>query len=327
MSASPRIAIIGAGMAGLACARALQDAGLRPVIFDKGRGPGGRLATRRIDSGPAFDHGAQYVTARSAAFRATLAAAIKVGAAVRWRPATAAGIDPATEDWITGIPGMSALVKPLAAGLNLNIACEVTAAEREAAGWRVRTARLAAGECFDLLVSTVPAPQARRLFSAERDIAEALDGVTMAPCWALMLVLASPVTGVPDVLQGSSATLSWLARNSSKPGRDAAKECWIAHAAPDWSSSHLELEREPVAALLVDAAQRMLGDARPRVEQAIAHRWRYARTVKPLGQPCLASRDGTLFLGGDWTQGARVESAFDSGRAIAQAIINGRWKR
>ena len=81
-----------------------------------------------------------------------------------------------------------------------------------------------------------------------------------------------------------------------------------------------------MAALLVDAVQRMLGDAMPRVEQAIAHRWRYARTVNPLGRACLAGDDGTLFLGGDWALGARVECAFDSGRAIAQAIIDGRWK-
>ena len=326
MNESPRIAVIGAGMAGLACARALQDGGLRPVVFDKGRSPGGRLATRRLDGDIRFDHGAQYVTAHGDAFRSTLAAIIEDGAAARWRPATANGIDPAAEDWITGTPGMSALVKPLAAGLDLHADCEVIAVERETAGWRIRRADHATGDCFDLVVSMVPVPQARRLFGPVRDVAEALDDVTMAPCWALMLVFAGPAAGVPDVLQTGSETLSWLSRNNSKPGRNAASECWVAHATADWSSRHLELEREPVAALLVDAVQRMLGGAMPRVEQAIAHRWRYARTVRALGRPCLASRDGTLFLGGDWALGARVECAFDSGRAIAQAIIDGRWK-
>lgn len=326
MNESPRIAIIGAGMAGLSCARALQDAGFRPVVLDKGRSPGGRLATRRLDGDIRFDHGAQYVTAHGDAFRATLDGMIADGAAAHWRPATTAGIDPAAERWITGTPGMNALAKPLAAGLDLRVTCEVTAVEREAAGWRVRTAANTAGECFDIVASTVPVPQARQLFSAERNIAQAMDDVTMAPCWALMLVFAAPAAGVPDVLQTDSETLSWLSHNNSKPGRNAASECWVAHATADWSSRHLELEREPVAALLVDAVQRMLGDAMPRVEQAIAHRWRYARTVKALGQPCLASQDGTLFLGGDWALGARVECAFDSGRAIARAIIDGRWK-
>ena len=326
MKASPRIAIIGAGMAGIACARALQDAGFRPIVFDKGRGPGGRLATRRLDGDIRFDHGAQYVTAHGAAFRAALSAVIKAGAAARWRPSATPGIDPAAEDWIAGTPGMSALVKPLAAELDLRVTCEVTAVEREAAGWRIRTAANASVDRFDLVVSTVPAPQARQLFGAERDVAEALDGVTMAPCWALMLVFTGPVAGLPDVLQNDAETLSWLSRNNSRPGSNAAKECWVAHATPNWSNRHLELEREPVAALLVDAVQHMLGNAMPRVEQAFAHRWRYARTVKALGRPCLASHDNTLFLGGDWALGARVECAFDSGRAIAQAIIDGPWK-
>jgi len=326
MNMLPRIAVIGAGMAGLACARALQGAGFRPVVFDKGRGPGGRLATRRFDDNISFDHGAQYVTAHGDAFRATLAAIIEHRAAARWRPTTTNGSDPAAEDWVTGTPGMNALAKPLAAGLDLHAACEVTAVKREGAGWRIRTAGNAAGEYFDVVVSTVPVPQARQLFGAERDIAQALDGVTMAPCWALMLVCAGPVAGVPDVLQTGSEQLSWISRNSSKPGRDTAKECWVAHATTHWSSHHLELEREPVAALLVAAVQQILGDAMPRVERAIAHRWRYARTVNALGHPCLASQDGTLFLGGDWALGARVECAFDSGRAIAQAIIDGQCK-
>jgi predicted NAD/FAD-dependent oxidoreductase len=326
MNESPRIAVIGAGMAGLACARALQDVGLRPVVFDKGRSPGGRLATRRLDGDIGFDHGAQYVTAHGEAFSTTLDGMIAEGAAAHWRPEATGGIDPAAERWITGTPGMNALAKPLAAGLDLRVTCEVTAVERETAGWRVRTAANAAGDCFDIVACTVPVPQARRLFGAVHDITQALDEVTMAPCWALMLAFAGPAAGVPDVLQTDSETLSWLSRNNSKPGRYAAKECWVAHATADWSSRHLELEREPVAALLVDAVQRMLGDAMPKVGQAIAHRWRYARTVKALGRPCLASRDGTLFLGGDWALGARVECAFDSGRAIAQAIIDGRWK-
>jgi len=326
MNMPTRIAVIGAGMAGLACARALLDAGFKPVVFDKGRSPGGRLATRRLDDSISFDHGAQYVTAHGDAFRATLATIIEHGAAARWHPTTTNGIDPAAEDWITGTPGMNALAKPLAAGLDLHAACEVASVKREGAGWRIRTAGNAAGEYFDIVVSTVPVPQARRLFGAERNIAQAMDDVTMAPCWALMLVCAAPAAGVPDVLQTDSETLSWLSRNNSKPGRDSARECWVAHATTHWSSHHLELEREPAAALLVAAVQQILGDAIPRVERAIAHRWRYARTVKALGRPCLASEDGTLFLGGDWALGARIECAFDSGSAIAQAIIDDRCK-
>jgi predicted NAD/FAD-dependent oxidoreductase len=42
-----RIGIVGAGMAGLSCAEGLANHGHDVVLLDKGRGPGGRMSTRR----------------------------------------------------------------------------------------------------------------------------------------------------------------------------------------------------------------------------------------------------------------------------------------
>ena len=97
-----RVAIIGAGIAGLACARRLHDAGIEATLFDKSRGLGGRLATRRADTGTpgvAFDHGATHFTARSEGFTRLLAAWEKAGLAARW---PAAGAD----SWV-GTPTMT----------------------------------------------------------------------------------------------------------------------------------------------------------------------------------------------------------------------------
>jgi predicted NAD/FAD-dependent oxidoreductase len=318
-SAGPRIAIIGAGMAGLACARALQSRGLPAVLFDKSRGPGGRIATRRIGYDLGFDHGAQYVTAQGGAFRTLLDELVARGTAARWLPA---GVprEVAAPEWIVGVPGINTLVRPLAEGLELRAAAEVVAVERKGGGWQLQYAGDAAADIFDIVVSTVPSPQARRLLAGEAAIAQALDGVMMEPCWALMAVFAAPVSGAPDVLQPESDTWAWLCRNSAKPQRDAARECWIAHATRQWSRQHLELEREAAAVALIDALPRVLGGMLPRIEQAVAHRWRFARATQPLGRPFLCNDDRTLFAGGDWALGARLECAFDSGTAIAEAI-------
>ncbi|WP_035656905.1 FAD-dependent oxidoreductase, partial [Bradyrhizobium sp. STM 3809] len=92
------IAIVGAGMTGLACARRLAAAGQAVVLFDKGRAPGGRLATRRAESFQ-FDHGAQYVTARDSGFAAALADLVAGGAAAPWETGAAGAF--------VGTPGMS----------------------------------------------------------------------------------------------------------------------------------------------------------------------------------------------------------------------------
>ena len=52
-----------------------------------------------------------------------------------------------------------------------------------------------------------------------------------------------------------------------------------------------------------------------------AHRWRYSLVERPLGEPCLWLPEARLGLAGDWCFGGRAEAAFDSGRALATAIL------
>ena len=85
MKKSPRIAVIGAGISGLSCSKNLHDGAFELSVYDKSRGPAGRMSTRRGD-GWQCDHGAQYFTARDPGFRAEVA---------RWQAAGVAGVWPA----------------------------------------------------------------------------------------------------------------------------------------------------------------------------------------------------------------------------------------
>lgn len=292
------IAIIGAGMTGLSCARVLADAGIQPVIFEKSRGLGGRLSTRRADA-LRFDHGAQYVTARGDSFSAYLNNHAKP-----WTPEGASGA------WFVGAPGMNALVKPLADGLDIRLG-EQVAPIRDGVQWHIGDA------VFDRVISTVPLVQARNLFSS---MLEAMDAVEVAPCWTLMVAFEQ-ATDWPDMWRSREDDLAWAARNSSKPGREAAPECWVVHASPEWSRNHLELEKEAAQERLLDLLRGMRGPL-PEIAYASAHRWRYAMTNTPLGRSHVTSEDGSLLIGGDWCLGARVENAWDSGRAMAEAVLS-----
>lgn len=312
--------MIGAGMAGISCAKNLKEHGFQPTIFEKSRGVGGRLATRRVAGGIAFDHGAQFVTARSAAFQEMIAEAIEAGSAQHWQPNSRERPGFEKRDWIVGTPAMNALVKPLADGLDIRLATEVTAIDRERDMWLVRTPTDEADEAFDFVVSSIPAPQARVLFASVPEIAQALVKVSMAPCWALMLTFEKPFDSRFDVWRSASDELAWISRNNSKPRRPAAKDCWVVHANTEWSQRCLELDRDQVAEMMIEMLLRAFAIRLPKIDHASTHRWRYARTTAPLGEPYLCSDDRTLFLGGDWCLGARVECAFDSGQAIANAL-------
>lgn len=304
------ILIIGAGITGITCARALACAGHPVRVVDKGRGIGGRLATRRVGEDMAFDHGAQYFSARSAAFDEVLREAEAAGAIARWPEG-----DPDHATYV-GTPGMNALIKHMASALTVSQQVEITAIRDSGDGWITEYT----GGSIEAphLVSTVPVIQARTLLGHVPGIGEALAPVKVAPCWALMITFESPPAAIPERILPKTGPIAWVARNSAKPGRPDA-ECWVAHATPEWSATNLEIDRETIADRLTEALAEVFGGALPPIRHVAAHRWRYANTVAPLGRPFLLGRN--LHIGGDWCLGARVRHGFESGLAIAQDIL------
>ncbi|WP_291845444.1 FAD-dependent oxidoreductase [Maricaulis sp.] len=304
--------VIGAGMAGLACARHLADAGETVIVLDKGRGLGGRLATRRTEHGP-FDHGAQYVTARDAGFAAWLDRAAMAGSAAPWAQL---GVE---RTWWVGAPGMSKLVAPLADGLDVRRSCRVEQVRREGEGWAIACE---GGENLkaDQLAVAIPAPQAKALLSGVTPLADGLDAVRYAPCWTLMLSLAEPLDQAPRLYRASDGPCAWIACNTTKPGRSGGGENWVIQAGPGWSQTHLEETSDTVTALLQGAFESWAG-ALPDIRLSQVHRWRYARVLKALEAPCLWDGEAGIGLAGDWCLGPRVEAAYLSGRALAERIL------
>jgi predicted NAD/FAD-dependent oxidoreductase len=304
-----RIAIIGAGMAGLACAQALRASGHTPVLFDKGRGAGGRMATRRIATAAGeamFDHGAQYFTARDPAFQAQVAQWAADGVVARW---PAAGPDA----WL-GIPAMNAPVKQLARGCDVRWSARADALGRGDGVWRVQGDGIDAGP-FDTVLLAVPAENAAPLLQPwQPDMAARALATPAQPCWTLMAAFTGPVAYAADIMRDQGA-IGWAARNSAKPGR-TGPEAWVIQAGPDWSAAHLEETPDAIVPQLLRAFAACVGGALPDTLAAMAHRWRYARSG--------SAGDGVLWNGaiglgvcGDWLLGPRVELAWLSGTRLA----------
>jgi predicted NAD/FAD-dependent oxidoreductase len=325
-SAPGRVAVIGAGLAGLAAARGFVGAGAAVTVFEKARAPGGRISTRRADE-LAFDHGAQYFTCREPRFAEILEPLRRSGVVAPWpgriRSLRRGRVSPLREETerLVGVPGMSALSRALAGGLEVATQCRIDAVEPSEGGWRLRPAEGEPGEPvgpFEAVVVATPAPQAMPLVEAAPSLHRAVAAVRMQPCWAALVAFATPLGAALDGAFVEASPLAWVARNNSKPERPAA-ECWVLHATPAWSEAHLEHEPEPVGARLVDAFAEALDRKLPAQAWLRAHRWRYASTERPLGRPFLWDANARVGVCGDWGDGGRVERAVLSGDALARA--------
>ena len=319
------VAVIGAGVAGTAAARALKDAGHVVTVFDKSRGAGGRLSTRK-EGALQFDHGAQFFIVKDERFARWARAWWQERVITQWH-GRVEGEPPRTHPHelvrLVGIPGMNSIAKRMQLDLDVRFGVEVRGLTRDGTRWRLLDAgNHALGE-FDVAVVATPAFQAAELIdpSSYALASRIRDEVVMAPCWAVMVHFPESPGIEWDASFSNVGPLSWLSKNSSKPERPGvAGESWVLHASPAWSYAHLELEPEAVVPMLMDAFFATTGARKVEPSFAKAHLWRAAITQKPLGEACLWDEERRLAVCGDWCLGANIESAFLSGSAAAGRI-------
>ena len=335
-------AIVGAGIGGLSCARALVRAGWRVTMFDKSRGVGGRCTTRRVEgeAGPlSFDHGAQYFTVRDPSFAEDVARWREAGQVQVWRPrlwaldgagGPRASAGQALEDQterLVAVPGMSALGKLLLADIEaaaepgqfeLHRRARVLQVHREKFDWLLEIEGGGVHEGFSKVVLNTPSGQAAPLFGVTNPKLRArAEACEMEACWALMIEPLAPLELEFDAAFVNNSPLAWIADNSTKPGRPPTP-CWVLQASGAWSWEHFERDREFVARELMAVFEALVGRSVPH-RVASTQRWRYAKP-EPLPEPYLYSSLG-IGACGDWCGGPRVEGAYLSGLVLAQSLI------
>jgi photolyase PhrII len=330
----PKIAVVGAGISGAMAARTLADHGLRVTVFDKSRGMGGRMSTRHCEE-HAFDHGAQYFTARHPVFRRYVESWVEQGVAACWggtvvaydrnesgsEPSWDCSVRPTVERFV-GTPGMTSIAKHLLRDADMRLNQPIVAIEPAGDSFRLMATENVELGVFDRVILTIPAPQAALLVPFDQGLASQMAKVLYDPCWCGMYQFKESLHSDWNGAFVNGGPIRWIGRSHTKPGRKSSGESLVIHAASDWSTEHYEQDQEFVIATLLREYFRVTGQQPQTPTIASAHRWRYSIPVSSAETRCCRNSGSTIIACGDWAGGSRVEGAFLSGCASAGGILS-----
>ncbi len=324
-----KIVIIGAGLAGLAAARRLTFAGHDVTILDKGRRVGGRISTRRAE-GYLFNHGAQFVTARSAEFSEICLQAEQMGKMALWDNGRKAPC-------FSGAPAMRGLAEMLGTGLNITQQCEIAEITTKDGLYQLTDVDGQHYKAHHVLV-TSPAEQTARLIQPlSEDAANIARTAQYYPCWTVMVGFGAPCEGLDTIAALSGGHISSATAERTRPNGTGLAQALTLQADEAFSTDRLEEQDKSliIDALMTEFTALSAIDV-PQPDYASAHRWRYAKVktaVDPLADRLfsVASAAGYLGIGGDWhpvsadsrlPTGQRAEEAFLSGHRLAETLIS-----
>lgn len=309
-----RAGIVGAGIAGASCAGTLAAAGWEVDVFDKARGAGGRLSTRRLEQGWA-SMGSPFISAKRDPFRSQLRDWVRQGWLAPVRGDVLHGR--ANKSWVkvqlqnhhTPLIEPSQIVRQLLGNARLHTASRVTTI-------RPRTIILENGQTmgdYDCVICSVPVPQAIPLLEALPRLHDRLGEVHYRPIWSfLMRWEGGPAA---DVIKFDDHLIDLAVR---QPG--GGEGLWAVHSSHEFAETYLEASAMEASTRAASALMGLLGLPWP-VDVEASHLWRYAQPETSIGGFWLGDRENRVALIGDGIAGAGVERAWESGMRLAQSLI------
>ncbi|WP_417514761.1 NAD(P)/FAD-dependent oxidoreductase [Marinobacter sp.] len=330
-----RIAIVGSGLAGLTAAIKLKQQGHDVTVFEKSRGPGGRLSAKRVDGG-SVDMGAQYFTSRNPDFLPFLTEFAGEDSFATWNGQF--GFQNKDGGWqafpdeprYVGTPRMTALSRALSVHANVVAETRIESLVRADQHWALCDINGKLVGEFDQVIITAPPAQARDLLARSDlpELAAKLDDAVsrVLPCWAVAVHFDENPWPRHNGMRCDHPALFWVANNSSKPGRKSASQehngaWWVLHANPEWTGRNVDASADRVTEELVAAFRELTGTTAV-ATQTVTHRWLYARSEGGASPGHLWFQEQAIGIAGDWLSGGRVEGAFDSACSLVAACAD-----
>ncbi len=321
-----KIGIIGAGISGLTAGKQLSSAGHEVKIFDKSRGMGGRMSTRRADEF-AFDHGAQCFTARTKDFRNFVREYENKGVIKKWKGKVVSlekGKRPTKRLWFethfVSSPRMNSLCKAMAEGLDVNVGVEVKDINKTSNGWEfidINGKNL--GE-FDWVICTAPPKQTVNLMPTEFIHKDEINDIKMYACFALMLGFKKQIKTNFMAARIRKSILKWVSIDGSKPDRNSDLTSIVIHSRDEWANENAECDKEEIKNEMISEFKDITEIDGNEADYVSIHRWLYSLVQTAPKAGTYIDYDNKLAACGDWCLTSRIEEAWISATKTANLI-------
>ena len=318
-----KIAIIGSGLAGISTALLLKDQA-DITLFEKARGVSGRMSTRMADP-YLFDHGAQYFTVRTDAFRSFVHPLLDAGVIARWN-ANYVELDRDKiikyKDWAkeepryVGIPRMNSVNKYLARNLKIKVNTKIKKLEKGGT-WSLLDDEGNKYSEFDWVITAIPPRQVAELLPDSFKYHEDIKKIKMQPSFSLMLGFKKELNIDFDAAKIINSDISWISIDSRKPFRNNYFAL-IVQSSAKYAAQNIRGDKTRVMEHLIQETSDILSqDLNSAVHKNI-HGWLYANAVDQGKNAEFFDIDEKLAVCGDWCCGGRVEGAFLSAYNLAK---------
>jgi predicted NAD/FAD-dependent oxidoreductase len=337
------VAIVGAGITGCLLAHFLDSVNIDVNIFEKSRGCGGRASTKQTDWGQC-DLGASIVPAQNDNFIDFMHGLCDQDIASKWPKKLFVsqqnfGITPALENFTSDRENfvfngkMNAACRQWIKNANLHTNTLISQVRYVVGkGWQIKSNDVWHPELFDKIVITAPWPQSQALIE-QSELPINLPDVSQSwtSCWSIALKLEQLVASEVDLVYLKDQSIQTLVRDSGKPlrphvltsGAESKNEIWVAQLANNVSDELGKLGKEKAISIATNGLCELFDLPEKSVSHTYAHYWRYARPSPGQKSLGILSQDNGLYVGGDWSFGASIESAYEAALTLSQAIITG----
>jgi renalase len=322
-----RFAIVGAGIAGVSLAHRLVQSNHDCTVFEKSQEVGGRLATEQFEDWQ-VDYGTQYFTVRTSKFMQEVEVWHSNGWIKHWSVTPwvleRETFSPSPDDHVryVGTRSMNCMVQEMSRGLNVYLNTRIDRLERQNDQWRLWDEHGEHYGMFDIVLLTAPLAQSLALLPSGTIAETSLRTSAMSPIWVYALSLKQASGIEADALFSNDGLVTWAAKNSSKPNRDATYETWVMHFAPQWTANHLDASEELLRHQAIHLLDVLAGHDIGPIHGSFRYRWLYARASSK--EITIPQWDANMKIGlaGDWTLGNCLEDAWLSAQSLADQLLD-----